>query len=114
MARWCLRAVTLLLVVGCGAVITAWVASYWREDRLLYSRGGRCVQAISSGGWVRLFILYDYPTPLPWIWEHGDEGRPPGREIVRPRLWRGQGGTVEFFASVRHEGGHWPVKISDG
>ncbi|MDB5320318.1 MAG: hypothetical protein JWN40_1949 [Phycisphaerales bacterium] len=113
MARWCHRAVTLLLVVGCGIVVTAWLASYWREDRLLVSRGGRCIQAISNGGRVRLFFLYDYPTPLPWIWEHDEEGRPPGRNIV-PGLWRGQGGTVEFYPIARHEAGYWPVKIADG
>jgi hypothetical protein len=114
MARWCFRVVMFLLVVICGVIITAWEASYWREERLLVSRGGRCFQAISNGGRVRVFLLYDYPTPLPWIWEHDDQGRPPGRQIVRPEFWWGEGGTMEFFPTMRHERTYGPMKIADG
>jgi hypothetical protein len=114
MRRWSLRVCVFFLLVCCAAVVVAWVTSYVREDRLVVSRDGTCVQAIASAGQVRVFRFYDYPTPLPWIWEHGEEGRPPGRRIGRPDLWRGQGGTMEFFANERHQGGYGPIRIADG
>jgi hypothetical protein len=114
MGRWSLRACVFLLLICCAAIAVAWVTSYVREDRLVVSRNGTCVQAISGAGRVRLFRFYDYPTPLPWIWEHGEEGRPPGRRIGRLDLWRGQGGTMEFFAIARHEAGYGPIRIVDG
>jgi hypothetical protein len=108
------RTTLVVLLMLCSAIVVAWIASHRREDRLLVSRAGRCCQAISKDGSLRIYFLYDYPIPLPWIWEYDDEGRPAGRRMLSPKSWRGEGGTVEFFPKVRTQNQFGPIKSESG
>jgi hypothetical protein len=111
MKRWLGRIVIFALFVCCALVTTCWITSYLREDRALMSRDGRCVQIVSHRGRLSYFTLAEYPTPLPWIWEH-DEGpiQPPGRA---PQL-RGIGRTLEIVLIPRNEDSWGPLAISEG
>src|SRR5690349_13669883 len=114
MARLVRVAMQVVLLIMCIAIITAWISSYHREDRLIVSRAGRCHQVISHDGLARVFLLYEYPVPLPWIWEHDNEGRPSGRTVIDSKRWRGEGGTVEFFRTVKQEYALGPLQTSHG
>jgi hypothetical protein len=111
MKRWLGRGVICALLICCAVVATCWITSYIREDRAFMSRDGRCVQIVSHRGRLSFFTLAEYPTPLPWTWEH-DEG--PIERPGRPPQVRGVGRTLEIVLRPRHEDWWGPVAISDG
>src|SRR5258706_2424433 len=111
MKRWLGRIVICALLICCALVATCWITSYLREDRAFMSRDGRCVQIVSHRGRLSLFTLTNYPTPLPWTWDHDDgaierPGRPPQIHSV--------GRTLEIVLRPRHEDWWGPVGITDG
>jgi hypothetical protein len=112
MKRWLGRSVTVILLLCCALAAICWMTSYRREDRAFMSRDGRCIQVVSHRGLLSVFTLAEYPTPLPWTWEHDDGAikAPPGRS---PQL-RGIGGTLEMVLIPRNQDSWGPLTMSNG
>lgn len=110
MTRWVRRLLGAGLLLCCVAVTGEWVRSYWREDRLVISRGGRCFQVVSRAGRVLALRVEPYPNARPWTWESEELGPSP---LVSGNQ-AGVGGAVTFFLHPREERRYGPVMVSHG
>jgi hypothetical protein len=109
MKRWVRRLLGGGLLL-CGIAVAAeWVRSYWREDRLVVAREGRCVQVVSRAGRVLVLRVEPYPDARPWTWESEELGPP-----VTPGNQAGVGGAVTFFLHPREQRRYGPVTVSRG